>query len=160
MSLEIPDDLIEIHDPEIDPNAIMAQIRERVKERRETMGYEQRTFPAFGLAEYPDAPGDQPYDPDLYYYLRLANEAYAQVETAVNLAPSPATQLPVVGRLWGTIRREVHNLVLFYVNRAVGQQVEMNRYLVSVLNRLTALNQAQQREIAALQAELAERREG
>ncbi|MDQ4078192.1 MAG: hypothetical protein M3220_18335 [Chloroflexota bacterium] len=154
MKNEFPDGLIEIHDPEIDPARIMEQIRERIQQRREEKGYDRRRFPTFGLTEYPEAPDNQPYDPDLYYYLRLANERYAAAETNVLLAPSPATQMPVVGRVWKMIRREVHNLVLFYVNRAVTHQVNVNRYLISVLNRLTALTQEQQRQIEELQAEL------
>lgn len=154
MSVEIADDLIEIHDPEIDPAEIMKLIRERVQQRREEKAYDQRTFPSFGVAACPEEPKDMPFDPDLYYYLRLANEGFAQVETSRVLAPSPATRIPVLGRLWGTIRAEVHNLVLFYVNRSVTHQVTMNRYLVSVLNRMTIQNEQQQREIERLKSEL------
>ncbi len=160
MSDHVPDDLIEIHDPAVDPVAIMATIRERVAQRRKEKGYDQRTFPSFGLTETPEAPSDLPYDPDLYYYLRLANETFAHAPTALALAPSPATQVPGVGRVWSLIRREVHNLVLFYVNRAVTHEVNVNRYLVSVLNRLTLLSQAQQRTIESLQEEVRALREG
>lgn len=159
MNLEISDGLIEINDPEIDPTAIIEQIRERVKQRRKEIGYDNRTFPTFGLTEYPEAPSDRPYDPDLYYYLRLTNETFAQAETNPTLAPSPTTQLPVVGRIWKLVRREVHNLVLFYVNRAITHQTNVNRYQVSVLNRLTALTEEQQRTIEALQAEIKQLRE-
>jgi hypothetical protein len=160
MSVEIADDLITINDPEIDPTAIMEQIRERVQQRRKEKGFDQRTFPSFGLAERPEAPGDRSYDTDLYYYLRLANEGFSPSETGVVLAPSPATQLPIIGRLWSLIRREVHHLVIFYVNRSVNHQVNVNRYLVSVLNRLTALTQEQQQTIEALQAEIETLRAG
>lgn len=154
MNVEVSDDLIEIHDPEIDLAQIMGQIRERIRRRREELGYEKRTFPTFGAAAYPGEPDDVPYDPNLYHHLRLANETYAQVATGAMLAPSPATRIPVLGRLWQLIRGEVHNLVLFYVNRAIAHQTDTNRHLVSVLNRLTALSQEQQRVILALQAEI------
>lgn len=161
--IEIPDNLFEIHDPEIDPHQIMEQIRERIRRRREELGYEKRTFPTFGAAAYPGEPDDIPYDPDLHHHLRLANEMYAQVEVGAVLAPSPATRIPVLGRLWQLVRSEAHNLVLFYVNRAIAHQTDVNRHLVSVLNRLTALSQEQQRTIMALQAEieaLHQRRDG
>lgn len=154
MNIEISDDLIEIKDPEIDPAGIMEQIRERVKQRRKEKGHDQRTFPSFGLTELPEAPSDRPYDPDLYYYLRLVNESFAQAETHANLAPSPATKLPVVGRVWKLLRREVHNLVLFYVNRLITHQSNVNRYQVNVLNRLTTRLEEQERTIEQLQAEL------
>lgn len=154
MDAQVPDDLIEIHDPEIDPVQIMEQIRDRIRQRRQESGYEQRTFPTFGATAYPGEPEDVPYDPDLYYHLRRANDVYADAETGSTLAPSPATRVPVLGRLWALVRGEMHNLVLFYVNRSVAHQTRVNRHLVSVLNRLAALSQEQQRTILALQAEI------
>jgi hypothetical protein len=154
MDIEIPDDLIEIYDPEVDPAQIIERIRERVRKRREELGYEQRTFPTFGVTSYPGEPDDIPYDYDLYYHLRLANEAYIQVETDAVLAPSPATRIPIVGRLWQLVRGEVHNLVLFYVNRVIAHQTDVNRHLIGVLNCLTRLSQEQQRTIASLEAEI------
>lgn len=154
MDTDIPDDLIEIRDPEIDAAEIMEQIRERVRKRREKLGVERRSFPTLGVAVCPDEPDDIPHDPNLYYHLRLANDTYAQVETEAVLAPSPATRVPVLGRLWRLIRAEAHNLILFYVNRVVTHQTAVNRQLVSVANHLTALGQEQQRTILLLQAEI------
>lgn len=151
----LPDNnLIEIRDPEIDPAAIMAEIRGRIEQHRRELGYENRRFPTFGTADYPGEPAHQPYDGMLYQHLRLANRHYANVETKPVLVSSPTTRLPVVGRLWSLIRSSTHNLVLFYVNRAVTQQVNINRHLVSVLNRLTAQLQEQEEKIATLQAEI------
>lgn len=149
-----PDDLIEIHDPELDPQAIMAEIRRRIQKRRLEAGYDARTFPAFGSALVcPEPPEGMPYSPDLYHHLRQANALYSEVETGPILAPSPATRVPVLGRIWKLIRQQAHSLVLFYVNRSVGHQVKVNRHLVSVLNQLTEENQALQRRIIALEAE-------
>ncbi|MCI0396042.1 MAG: hypothetical protein L0332_19455 [Chloroflexi bacterium] len=151
----ITDDLIEIHDPEVDPQQLMAEIRRRIQQRRAELGYEQRTFPRFGAAlACPEPPEDIPYPPDLYHHLRQANDLYAQVETGPLLAPSPATRVPVLGRLWRLVRSQAHGLVLFYVNRAVGHQANVNRHLVSVVNQLAVQNEEQQRAIMALQAEV------
>jgi hypothetical protein len=155
MEREITADVIEINDPEIDPVQIMATIRQRIAARRAALGYEQRTFPSFGAASYPGEPQDLPYDADLYYYLRLVNTNYAEVETAPLLAASPATRLPILGKLWQMIRGGAHNLVLFYVNRLVSHQTMVNSYLVSVLNRMSVVQSEQQRTIAQLQAEVA-----
>lgn len=146
--------VIEIQDPAIDPAAIMAEIRARIEQRRAQLGYEQHTFPSFGAAVYPGEPPDLAYDTDLHHYLRLVNESYANADTDAILAPSPATRVPVLGRLWQLIRGGAHNLVLFYVNRAVAHQTDVNRQLVSVLNRMTVVVEAQQRIITQLQAEL------
>jgi hypothetical protein len=67
--------------------------------------------------------------------------------------------MPVVGRIWQTIRGEMHNLVLFYVNRSVRDQSQLNVNLVSALNELTRVVQAQQAEIESLRAELHRLRE-
>jgi hypothetical protein len=154
VTADIPNNLIEIQDPDIDVDEIMAQIRARVQQRRAELGYDKRTFPAFDLAAYPGEPEDIAYDVNLYHYLRLVNTTYNQVETGLNLAPSPATQLPIIGPLWARVRGQVHNLVLFYVNRSLAHQTNVNRHLISVLNRLTLLSQEQQRIIAILQAEV------
>jgi hypothetical protein len=149
------DDLIEIHDPEVDPQTLMAEIRRRIQNRRLEAGYDYRTFPAFGAAMVcPEPPEGQPYSPDLYHHLRQVNELYSEVETSTILAPSPATRVPVLGRFWKLIREQAHGLVLFYVNRSIGHQVKVNRHLVSVLNQLTEENQALRGRIAALEAEL------
>lgn len=149
------DGLIEVHDPAIDPSAIMATIRERIRARREAQGYDKAVFPTYGQVTYPHKPEDIPYDPNLYHHLHLANTLYTDVETESILAPSPATRLPVIGKLWATIREQAHSLVRFYVNRAVAHEVEVNRHLVNSLNLLTAENQRQQREIVRLQEQVA-----
>ncbi len=148
------DDLIEIHDPEIDPQALMADIRRRIQTRRLEAGYDNRTFPAFGAAMVcPEPPEGQPYSPDLYHHLRQVNSLYSEVETTSILAPSPATRVPILGRFWKLIREQAHGLVLFYVNRNISHQVKINRHLVSVLNQLTEENQELQRRIIALESE-------
>ncbi len=153
-SNNISDTLIEIHDPDIDPSDIMAQIRARIKQRREELGYDDRTFPEFEIATYPEEPDDVPVDKHLYHHLRIANETYTAVETTAILVPSTATRFPALGRMWQLIRRQMHNLVLFYVNRTLTHQTGINRHVLSVLNRLVIQVQDQQRTIIALQAEV------
>lgn len=156
MTVDLPDDLIEIHDSELDAGAILAQIRERIERRRQELGYDRRTFPEFGAAVYPEEPDDIPYDPSLHHHLRLLNREFAEIQTEPAMSSSPATRLPILGRLWQLVRGEAHSLVLFYVNRAVAHQKRVNRHLVSVLNRMVAMSQLQQRTIAALRQELEE----
>jgi hypothetical protein len=154
MDTEIPDDLIEIHDSETSPTLVIEQIRERMRKRREELGYEQHGVSAFGATDPLGGVDDIPQDCDLYYPLRMANEIYAQVETTAILVPSPATRVPILGRLWKLVRQEFHNLILFYVNRSNTHQTNVNRYLISALNQLTVLSQEQQRIITLLQKEI------
>ena len=133
---EFPDDLIEIEDEELDPEQLMARIRERVQRRREELGYPRRDLPSFGAAVYPGEPEGEEYDVDLYYHLRMANDLYYRVGVEPSLTDSALTRLPLLGWLWSRVRRQAHNLVLFYLGELARQQVAVNRHVVSVLNRL------------------------
>jgi len=147
MDAEIPDDLIEIHDPEIDPVQIMEQIRERVRRRREELGYAEREFPAFGIAAYPGEPEGEGFDVSLYHHLRRANDLYCEIGVGVLLAESPATRLPILGPLWERIRRGAHSLVVFYLGELARRQVAVNRHVVSTLNRMAVQLQALREEV-------------
>lgn len=157
---EIPDDLIEIRDPEIDPTQIMQEIRSRVAKRRQEAGYEEKRFPTYGGMGYPGEPTDIPYDPNFYTSLREANEQFSRFDLGANLASSPTTRLPLIGGLWARLRREVHNLVLFYVNRSARQQITVNRALVQVVNQLAAQSQEQQRQVEILKRRVQELSDG
>lgn len=154
MNHEPADDLIEIHDPEINTAEIMERIRERIRQRRKELGYARRVFPSFGGTTYPGEPDDLAFDPNLYHHLRLVNEIYANVETDAQLPATSPTRFPIFGSLWQRARAYLHRIILFYVNRSITHQINVNRHLISVLNQLTALSQAQQRQIAALEAEI------
>lgn len=80
----------------------------------------------------------------LRFHLHMLNRVVDVVESEPHLAPSSATALPIVGRLWGAIRGQMHQLVLFYVNRSVNQQLRVNHHLVEMVNHLskTAVEQA------------------
>jgi hypothetical protein len=148
------DDLIEIHDPEIDPEAIMAKIRARIQERRMQLGYARPQFSTFGGSTLPDRPEDIAYDPELFDHLESVNEQYIMVPSESDLQPSPATRLPLLGALWSMIREQAHALVLFYTNRSASHQTGVNQEIISIINGLTALNIEQQRRIERLENEL------
>jgi len=152
--------LIEINDPEIDPVRIMEEIRQRIRRRREELGYPLPIFPTFGSAAYPGEPEGEDYDIELYFHLRRANQTYHQVSVEAFIVPSPRSSIPILGPLWDRIRREAHNLVLFYVNKLAQRQVAVNRHLVSTLNRMAVQIQEQQRRIKALEEEVRKLREG
>jgi hypothetical protein len=146
---------LELNDPEITAEALTAALDERVRQRRAQLGPVERLFPAFGTAvPCPQQPANLDHPPDLYHHLRQANERYGRPETTLVLAPSPATRVPLLGRLWIMIREQAHSLVLFYVNRSLAHQTTINRHTISALNQLTLLSQEQQRTINRLQQEI------
>jgi len=144
---------LEIHDEAITSEKLVKEIEERVARRRIELGVVNIDFPAFGhMSAYPE-PTDGAINPYLYYYLKQANQTPPSI-IEPDLAPSPTTQTPVLGRLWGRIRGEMHNLVLFYVNRSVSDQNRLNINLVSVMNEMTRVIQNQEAEIEILRADI------
>jgi arginine utilization protein RocB len=155
MSDSEPSLFIEIHDPHITAISLAAEVETRVRRRRQQFGKVQADFPAYGaITPCPQTPQDLPYRANLFHHLRQANRLYNQVQTDSILVSSPATSVPVFGRLWGLMREQAHSLVLFYVNRATAEQLNVNRHLVSVLNELTIVVQEQQQTISGLQQEI------
>lgn len=147
---DVTSDLLEIHDPDVDVDQLMVEIRRRIAQHREELGYPRTDFPSFGASACPQEPEHGDFDADLYYHLRKVNELYAAFDLAPELAPSTSTRIPLLGRIWGSIRREAHNLVLFYIGRLTRQEIALNRHLVSTLNRLTVLVQQQHELLKAL----------
>jgi len=60
------------------------------------------------------------------------------------------SNVPLIGGLLNRIRRALHELVLFYVNKIVRRQTEINELYSVALQELVTLNQAQAQEIAQL----------
>ena len=130
------EDLLEVHDEEVDPLKIMADIRAQISRRR-------------GEAGYPS------HDSDLLQSLERVNEICEQTGVSLETADTPAMRIPLFGRLWATLRRQAHALVIFYVNRGAARQTEINRELVGIINRLAARSQVQERQLEALREEVA-----
>lgn len=157
---QLADNFLELHDEQVSAADLQAQVQARLAARRAAPGYAPQQFASYITNDTcPSPPDDLPYAFGLYHHLQRANDIYSQAETAPVLAPSPATRLPLLGRLWQLIRGETHNLILFYVNRSLAHQISVNRHLVQTLNELTRQNEAQQRAILALQAQVAALRE-
>jgi hypothetical protein len=146
---------ITIHDESVTSEELVMEVERRVAQRRRELGGVNLVFPTFGhISTFPEpATADNEASPHLYYYLKQANQTPSSAVEPV-LAPSPATRMPIVGRLWAIIRGEMHNLVLFYVNRSVADQNRLNVNLVSTLNEMTRVIQAQRAEIETLKAEI------
>jgi hypothetical protein len=157
---EFSEDLVEIRDPEIEVAQIMERIQERVRNRRAELGLVRQDFPVFGAAAMPDKPEDIPVNANLYRYLEQVNKSYYRFETGADVQLSPATRVPVLGRIWSLMRSQAHALVRFYVNRNIEHQVAVNQQIVSVLNLLTASLEEQQRLTLEMQKEIEAIRSG
>lgn len=146
-------DWIAIHDSEWTAETLTAVLTERAARTTVEHGPITLLFPTFGYrSDYP-TPEGRPFNPGLYHHLKLAN-AVPPPDTEPLLASSPATQVPLLGRLWQTVRGQFHAAILFYVNRAARRQTQLDNHLISTLNELTRTVAAQQAEIEALRAEV------
>ena len=146
-------DFLSFHDNERTVAHITAVVDERVAARRVQNGRGVRFFPSYGsAATLPPLPAHLPQAMNLHHHLRQVNNLYPQTPTEPLLASSPATRMPLLGRLWVLIRQQAHSLVLFYVNRTAAHQILVNGHLVQAINDLTTLVQQQQERLAELEA--------
>ena len=144
---------IEISDPEIDVQEIMRRIREGIERKRQRGLLPNKELPRFGLAKMPPEPVGE-HDVELYYHLERANDTCRAIEVKLALAPSVATALPILGKAWSLIRRQMHELVVYYVSMLAQAQARVNCHIVSVLNRLVAQHQRQAEELDLLRQEV------
>lgn len=137
------------------PNASPAEriraIDARIRARHAELGIDDAAKPEFGMAPTPvlDTPESMEMRA-LIQHLDAAYRAFRYPPADLALAPSPATRLPLIGRLWARVRENVHVLPLFYVHRTATRQVAVNRALIGVLNLLTLRIQRQRAELAGL----------
>jgi hypothetical protein len=156
MNLDKNQPLIRFTDEIVTPDQLLERAQSQLAQR----GAPEVNWSDYGGTSLLELPLDSLDLFNLYHLLKMANEAQAQLEVEPLLLPSPSSRLPVVGRLWQFVRQQAHGLVLFYVNRSVGQQAQLNHSLTQTLNELARLVIEQRQEIAALRQQLGLRKEG
>lgn len=90
----------------------------------------------------------------VHHYLAGARRAIEAADTAPHLANSPALSVPILGKLWQQIRGQMHDLVLFYVNRAGRTHSRTDGQLIEAVEALAQLVEQQQAEIERLTNEI------
>lgn len=144
-------EIIQIADPEIDATSLTARIKADLREHDLT-GPE--SFPAFEIA-----PPETETFTALGFDLHQAREAYAQTWVSVD---APESALPLLGRL----KRALHELIVYYVNRLAERQMRFSAALLRIVNgrrsECYSDQAALRREIAQLRArvERLERQQG
>ena len=93
------------------------------------------------------------------HHLEAARRALEAADTAPHLANSPALSTPILGKLWERIRAQMHDLVLFYVNRASSTHSRVDGQLIEAVEALSQLVEDQQAEIEQLKKQLGEQTE-
>lgn len=142
-------DVIEIRGPEVSQDEIIAQIQARIQDRRtlaqaKGLDYDQ-------LAEGSPSDRSGRVDPELHYELQQACKAAEAIGVSMSMVER---SVPFAGKFATRLRRELHSLVLYYVNMLAGRQMVFNRAVAQVLVGLvTDFDQAEMRA-EALEAEV------
>jgi len=107
----------------VDIEEVMKQIRAYLTKKR---GGTPASLPS-------PLPSGGTLSPDVYEELYQANQVYDKLSVAPYLTP---VRIPLVGALWQRLRRALHRIAVFYVNRLGEAQIQFNIHIVRVLNEV------------------------
>lgn len=141
--------------PDLDAEAIMQEIRARIRARRAEAKARGLDFEAYADGLYP-LPADASLSRDLHEAVRHAALGYDKVNVEMALTEN---RLPLVGGLVQRLRAALHELVLFYVNRLAARQVRFNEQTARALTALLRDLEAEVHDLRARIDELEAHRE-
>ena len=130
---------------DIDVEAIMQEIRARVRVRRAVAKARGLDWEAYANGLYPLA-SDAVLSRDLHEAVRYAGLDYDKIPLEMVLVD---TRPPLAGRLVQRVRSALHELVLFYVNRLAARQVRFNEQTARALALLVRDLEAEVRDLRA-----------
>jgi len=139
---------VNLEAPDLDAEAIMHEIRARIRARRAEAKARGLDFEAYADGLYP-VPPDAVFSRDLYEAVRYVGLGWDKVGVEMALTES---RLPLIGGLVQRLRAALHQLVLFYTNRLASRQVRVNE---QTARALTLLVRDLETEITDLRARLA-----
>jgi hypothetical protein len=148
-------DSFELEAPDLDTEAIMQEIRARLRARRAEARARGLDWEAYADGLYPVPPGAV-LSRDLYEAVRHAGLGYDKIPVEMALTE---TRLPLAGGLAHRLRAALHELVLFYVNRLAARQVQFNEQAARALALLVRDLEAEVRDLRARLAQLEAERE-
>ena len=70
---------------------------------------------------------------EFYEHLYQASMGYDQIHVQLDIGPA---NVPVIGEILQTVRRKLHELVLFYVNQTAVKQINVNHHLLRAVTIL------------------------
>jgi hypothetical protein len=145
-------ELFHLDAPDLDAEAIMREIRARIRTRRAEAKARGLDFEAYADGLYP-VPPDALFSRDLYEAVRYLGLGWDKVGVEMALTES---RLPLIGGLIQRLRAALHELVLFYVNRLAARQVRFNE---QTARALTVLVRDLEAEITDLRTRIAAQEE-
>lgn len=139
--------VIEIHDPEINIEALMTLLRERIQQRQ----------PYSEAAQLPQALLNQPgveAPPDNLTLRSSLHEVRSRAEELWVSTAVRDQKLPLFNSLINRIKLAFHELVLIYINLLAGKQIAYNLSATQLLDELVQLAGQQEQRLRQLEAEL------
>jgi len=149
-----PAEQAEIEAPDVDAEAIMQEIRARLRARRAEAKARGLDFEAYADGLYP-LPADAILSRELYEAVRLVGLGYDKVNVDLALTE---TRLPVLGRVVHRVRAALHDLVLFYVNQLAARQIRFNEQTARALVAMQRDLEAEVRDLRARVASVEDER--
>lgn len=144
-----------IEAPDLDAEAIMQQIRARIRARRLEAQARGFDFEAYADGLYPMAT-DAVLSRDVHEAVRHLGLGFDKVSIEMALTE---TRLPLVGGLVQRLRFVLHELVLFYVNRLAARQIRFNEQTAHALVSLVRDLEAEILDLRARVSELEAKQE-
>jgi hypothetical protein len=149
-------DAIEILAPEVNREEVIAELENRIQQRRLQAQAEGWDYDHLVKGQAEDLSGSGRFGPDLCYDLYQAGRSADAIGVSLSLKES---RVPVLGRLFIRLRRELHNLSVYYVNILARQQAVFNRAVLKILSQwIDELDESPQ-QVATLEAELSSLRQ-
>jgi hypothetical protein len=140
------EDILSIHDHNIDVEKVMAEIRMAIERRRAEAEARGLNFEQLATGRYQIPTGNR-FPGKLYESLYQASLLRDKSLVSPFITPVP---VPLVGRLVQRIRGALHQLVIFYVNMSAERQIAFNIETSRALNRLVdALDKEAASDMAA-----------
>lgn len=150
---------IRVEDSEWTPEKLTAEIANRSLTREVEFGpLEIDVQPFQSKVGMPQPLNGRPYNADLFNHLRALNESLYFEMTPI-LERSQATRKSWISSIGKRVRGQLHNLVLFYINRASRQQSRVNEELIGTLNELTRAIEAQKEPPQSTAGNLSDQKE-
>jgi hypothetical protein len=135
---------------DLDVEAIMKEVRARIRARRAEARARGLDFEAYANGLYPVSP-DAVLSRDVHEAVRHMGLGYDKMNVQLALTE---TRLPLVGGAVQRLRAALHGLVLFYVNRLAAGQIRFNEQTARALLALVRDLESEVRDLRARVSEL------
>lgn len=137
--------VVQIDDPEIDSDALYARIRTGLAQHGPWPAID---FPIFERPRVPILQGDL-FSSELVEQLERLNASFDQVWVELSIIER---LYPVIGTIVNRVKRDLHQLVIYYVNQLGQRQRIVNEDIVRLVNR--AILEIDAADLTALRRDL------